>query len=534
MTDSTLPSLSLRRFFANSFTYTFAAVLYLISWFCLWNISHYIVSDFLLAAVFLPSGLKLAVYVLARRRYWLLFTLSEMGLVLTLISVLIEGPLAYLVLLFSLLGHGLAIAFAPLFQSTTLYWQRLLIMCAFSTAYALSCGLALFLLLKPAEIHIYYALEASIASFNGGILLLPFLYLLYDYLKRNVWRPLTPNLIHQEVTLRSSAFIWGGFFFGIGLFSELMLFDEMKSLVFLLFLLPNVFMAYRYGWQGGVLASVINSILLTTARQITGSFETSLELHSFIATQAIIGLGLGIAISRQYRLSKELEQVNLDLKKELTSKQRLARQLVNVEEEVRKSVARELHDEIGQNITAIQIQAMLAKRHSSNPQSESIADLTHDLAMRIHTSTRRLLQKLRPQALDEMGLESAIRQLSHEMRFDELGINFQFNFGIWTEKLDEVTVVTIYRIVQELLNNVCKHAHATEVHLSVLPGNHFSLELRDNGVGLPEDWRGRGQGLRGIEERIQALGGRLTLESGDKGSRITVNLPTNMHAACKN
>lgn len=511
---------------AHGFTYAFALLLYVISWFCLWNISHYLVADMLLAGLFLPSGLKLVLYALSSRRLWPLFTIGEMGLIVLLNPLSSDSTLPYLLLLFSLFGHGFAIAFHPLWQQLDVYWKQLLALCCFVFVYAAACGFALLLIAKPIGFNLSYALEGAVSAFTGGLLLVPFFYLLYDYLARQIWQPLSPVLIHQEVTLRSSALIWCLVFFCIGLFAELTLLEEMKPLALMMFLLPNIFMAYRYGWQGGVLASVMNSILLATARQVTGSFESDLELQSFIATQATVGLGLGIAISRQYLLSQQLQQANQDLQKELKSKKQLARQLVHVEEEVRKSVARELHDEIGQNITAIQIQSMLAKRLANSADAELIADTTNNLAMRIHSSTRQLLKQLRPQTLDEMGLEAAIRHLVTEMRFDERNVCFQLNFGILAEKLDEVTAVTLYRVVQELLNNVCKHAQASDVQLTLVPGNQFSLELRDNGIGLPSDWRNRGQGLTGIEERIQALGGKLSIQSNENGSRITVNLPT--------
>ncbi|BDU41198.1 sensor histidine kinase (plasmid) [Vibrio nigripulchritudo] len=397
--------------------------------------------------------------------------------------------------------------------------------------YATICGTALLLVAKPLELNLHYVLAGTLSPFTGSILLTPFFYLLYDNLTRKIQKPLHPVLEHQEVMPRVSALIWYVIFFSIGLLAEFTLLDEMKPLALLLFLLPNIFMAYRYGWKGGVLASVMNSILLLAARQVTETFGTALELQSFMATQALIGIGLGIAISRQHLLSYKLKEVNRHLQKELASKKRLARQLVRVEEDIRKSVARELHDEIGQNITAIQTQSMLVKRITSSSKVEQIADTTNDLAMRIHTSTRHLLKQLRPHVLDEMSLETAIRQIVSEMGFDERSVIFKLNFGLMVEKLDEVTTVTIYRVLQELLNNVCKHANASEVQLTLIPGSQVNLELRDNGVGLPNNWRQKGQGLRGIEERIQALGGHLSIVSNDKGSRITVNLPTKSNSA---
>ncbi|AJR08977.1 signal transduction histidine-protein kinase/phosphatase UhpB [Photobacterium gaetbulicola] len=515
-----------RLILTHAFTYAFSLIVYTISWFCLWNISRYLVSDLLLAGLFLPTGLKLAIYALSPRRLWPLFTIGEIGLIALMLPVISDDSTLYLLMLFSIFSHGLAIAFQPYWRRLDVYWKQLLALCCFAFAYANLCGIALLMVSKPMGMTIDYALEGAVSALTGGILLMPFFFLLYDYLHRQIWQPLSPTLVHQEITLRSSALVWCLAFFSIGLAAELTFLEEMKSLSLLLFLLPNIFMAYRYGWQGGVLASVMNSILLATARQISGSFDTDLELQSFIATQALIGLGLGIAISRQYLLSQQLKKANENLQAELHNKKQLAKQLVHVEEDIRKSVARELHDEIGQNITAIQIQSMLAKRLANSEQAETIADTTHELAMRIHTSTRQLLKQLRPQALDEMGLEAAIRQLATEMRFKERQVDFKLNFGILADRLDEVTAVTLYRIVQELLNNICKHAQASEVQLSLMPGSQFSLELRDNGVGLPDDWRSRGHGLRGIEERVHALSGQMTIRSNKLGCRITVNLPT--------
>ncbi|MCY9856053.1 signal transduction histidine-protein kinase/phosphatase UhpB [Vibrio mediterranei] len=511
-------------------------MLYSISWFCLWNISRYLTSDLLLAGLLLPSGLKLAVYALTPRQQWPLYIISELILIGALLYLIDQPQYEYLLILFSLFAYWMAIPFNKIWQPLNTYWQKLLALTALTLSYGFVCGLATLLLIKPLGLDLHYVFEATIATITGGVLLAPFLYLLYDYLHKQIWQPLSPTLIHQEVTLRSSALLWCLLFFSVGLIAELTLLDQVQPLALLIFLLPNIFMAYRYGWQGGVLASMMNSILLATARQVTGSFDRDLELQTFTATQALVGLGLGIAISRQYLLAQRLKQANHKLAAELESKQQLARQLVHVEENIRKSVARELHDEIGQNITAIQIQSMLAKRLASDARSDKIADTINQLAMRIHASTRQLLTQLRPHALDELGLENAIRRLAEEMKFSERHIRFHLNFGIFAERLDEITSVTLYRIVQELLNNVCKHSHATEVKLSLVPGDLFSLELRDNGCGLPSNWQHKGQGLRGIEERVSALGGHMSVDSAQvsdlpegittPGTRIIVNLPT--------
>ncbi|MEZ8985232.1 MASE1 domain-containing protein [Vibrio cyclitrophicus] len=535
-----------RPIFADAFSYAFGFLIYSISWFCLWNISRYLSPDILLAGLLLPSGLKLVAFTLARRPLWRVFVASELMVSGGLVYLLAEFRHEYLLPIFAFLPYFLAIPFHRCWKNLTVYWQKILALTSLTVIYGLLCGLTMLLLFKPLAMPVSYIFSTTISALTGGLLLAPFLYLLYDYLQKKIWLPLSPTLIHQEVRLRPSALLWGIAFFSIGLVAELTLLDQMKPLALLIILLPNIFMAYQYGWQGGVLASVINSILLTTARQISGSFESDQELQIFMITQALVGLGLGIAISRQYLLAKQLQKVNKDLESELVNKQHLALQLVQVEEAIRKSVARELHDEIGQNITAIQIQAMLADRTSQDEMSKNIASTINTLALRIHSSTRQLLTQLRPHTLDELGLEDAIRQLSSEMRFADRHIDFKLNFGLSPNKLDDITAVTLYRITQELLNNVSKHANATEVKLSIMPGDTFSLELRDNGQGLPDDWPTKGQGLKGIKERVSALGGEMTIQTRQgsvvvseqserpnerdstsfNGTRITINLPT--------
>lgn len=509
------------RVFVSLFTF----VIYAITWFCLWGISGYLVSDIHVAGLFLPVGLRLAVLLIMPIRHWWVVLLSEVCIAISIINSMVFNPIDFLLILAPFISYALIRPLQSWWKQLETYWQQLLALLGFVVLNGLLQAAAIFLLSKPLALSITIIYSCTVATITGGIILAPFFYLLHDYLNRKVWVPLSPTLIHKEVTLRPSAFLWMMLFFCIGLIAELSFKQQMASLLLIVVLLPNIFMAYRYGWQGGVLAAVMNSILLTLAKKVMGSFTTYEEMQLFLITQAIVGLGLGIAISRQHLLSEKLKRVNTELAYELNSKQNLTRQLVHVEEDIRKSVARELHDEIGQNITAIQIQATLANRIANEDQTKNIANAINDLAFQIHSATRQLLTQLRPHILDELGLESALKQLANEMKFAERHVDFQLNIGFDTELLDEVTSVTLYRIVQELLNNATKHSDANEVHLTLLPGAIFSMEYRDNGIGLPNHWRTKGTGLKGLEERVTALGGNITID-GTKGTRIVVTLPT--------
>lgn len=509
------------------FNLLFSFLLYSITQFSLWNISQYLSQAPLHAYLLFPTGLRLAAYLLVKPNYIWVLLVSDL---------LLAGAIwAYLpteadsVLLLMPIVAWVTVTFArQRWQHISLYWQKLLLIVALVVAHSAATGLTFVLLGKPLRINADTITAVTVASLTGGLVLTPFLYLVADYLRHQTWSPLTPQLIHQDVKLQPKMLVWSLFFFSSGLLAELTLLDQMKPFALLIIMLPTIFLAYRYGWQGGVLASSLNSILLATARQLSGSFESDQELLIFMSSQALIGLGLGIAISRQHQLSMLLQKVNQRLARELAVKQNLARQLVSVEEQIRKSVARELHDEIGQNITAIQIQSMLAQRLAEDEQAKSAATSIQSLAMRVHHSTRQLLKQLRPHILDELGLEHAIRQLIQEMRFTEQGIQVGLNIGVDPQKLDDTTSVTLFRIVQELLNNVSKHAKARNVNISLFPGSDMVLEVKDDGIGLPEDWRIRGQGIKGLTERVSALGGslKLTTSSNPGGTRIIVNLPT--------
>ena len=204
---------------------------------------------------------------------------------------------------------------------------------------------------------------------------------------------------------------------------------------------------------------------------------------------------------------------------------RQTEKLIHTEEDTRKHLARELHDEIGQNITAIQIQSQLVKRAGDTPLAVEAAGQINELARRIHHSTRQLLRQLRPPVLDELSLQEALHHLVNEFAFAERGIDCRFDWQLAAPPQNETLVFTLYRLLQELLNNVSKHADASEVRIVLRQHNgRLLLEVTDNGSGFAPD-NAPGFGIQGMRERVHALGGEFTLESKG-GTRVIVNLPT--------
>lgn len=490
---------------------------YSLIWVGLWIIGFYLSQNSFQATLFLPQALRLTLMILLWRRYWPTVLLAEGLLTYWLAQEqLLTQPILLLSPILSLL---VAMVIQNIWWRYTLYWQRLILLLAGVAANSILNSL-LFGLLSQYSIS-----QLFLTTFTGGILLSPFVYLIYEYLHEQHYHMLL-DYGTTDKQLRTSLIIWCFLFCLVGLSAQIFFAPEIEQLIVLLVFIPNIFMAYRYGWQGGVLSALLGSLIITFARQFQGAFDDLQELQLFLSSQALIGIGLGIAISRQKQLSSNLQRYRQRLEEELHARRDLMRQLVHTEEDVKKDIARELHDEIGQNITAIQIQSMLVKKTAANDLSYNAASQINELALQIHQATRHLLRQLRPPVLDEMSLESALTHLIGEFAFKENNIQCDFHYGLTETPANETVLFTLYRLVQELLNNISKHAKATKIHISLnQQGDSIQLIVDDNGVGIPFSKRTSGFGLRGIEERVRALGGDWTLTT-QSGTKIIVNLPT--------
>ncbi|HEM8180670.1 TPA: MASE1 domain-containing protein [Providencia rettgeri] len=490
---------------------------YSLLWIGLWIIGFYLSQNSFQATLFLPQGLRLALMIILWRRYWPTLLLSEGILNFWLSS---EQLLFQPILLLSpLLSLGVAFVIQNIWWRYTLYWQRLLLLLAGVAANSVLHALLF------SGLSSYSISQLFLTTFTGGILLSPFVYLIYEYLHEQHYQMLL-DYGTPDKQLRTSLIVWCFLFCVVGLSAQVFFAPEIERLIVLLVFIPNVFMAYRYGWQGGVLSALLGSLIITFARQFHGAFADLEELEMFLSTQALIGIGLGIAISRQKQLANNLQRYRQRLEEELKTRRDLMLQLVHTEEDIKKAIARELHDEIGQNITAIQIQSMLVKKTATDDISHQAASQINELAQQIHQSTRQLLRQLRPPVLDEMSLENALTHLIAEFSFPQNNIQCHFHYGLQTTPINETVLFTLYRLVQELLNNISKHAKATQIHISLKQiGDSIQLVVNDNGVGIPFSKRTSGFGLRGIEERVRALGGDWTLTT-QNGTQISVNLPT--------
>lgn len=213
----------------------------------------------------------------------------------------------------------------------------------------------------------------------------------------------------------------------------------------------------------------------------------------------------------------------------LARNRELSQGLIALQESERRALARELHDEIGQCCTALRLETAFMRRAGDRAAVLAAAERADATAQSIDRLVRGLLHRLRPAQLDLLGLVPALQELceSWELR-SGVGCVFHHEGADGECDCDEPTAIAIYRVAQEALTNVMRHAQASAVRvvLARSANGELRLTVRDDGVGLdPARPRG-GLGLLGAEERAAALGGRLALVSAPgAGVRLELSLP---------
>jgi signal transduction histidine kinase len=195
----------------------------------------------------------------------------------------------------------------------------------------------------------------------------------------------------------------------------------------------------------------------------------------------------------------------------------------------RNRLARELHDSVAQTLYGLTLQAEAANRKLAAGQLEAVSDYLNffrDSAQQTLLETRLLIFELRPPILDEVGLTAALRTRLEAVE-SRSSLDYQLDLAE-VERLPSQVETGLYRITQEALNNILKHARASQVNLSLQQnGERIRLEIRDDGVGFDLEARTpHGYGLQGMRERAEQLGGSFNLQSKPQGgTTIIVEAP---------
>ncbi len=205
----------------------------------------------------------------------------------------------------------------------------------------------------------------------------------------------------------------------------------------------------------------------------------------------------------------------------------LSKKLVNVHETESRAIGRELHDQIGQMLTALKLTIEIVSQLPPEPAAKKLAqaqELTDELMSRVS----RLSLELRPPMLDDLGVIPAL--LWHVNHYQEqTGIEVEFKHSkVEGRRFDAQIETTVYRLVQESLTNVARHAHATRTRLEVQAGGgEMEIKIEDNGAGFdPQIAFAKHRGLSAMRERVGLLNGTFQVESQiGKGARMFITLP---------
>ena len=222
---------------------------------------------------------------------------------------------------------------------------------------------------------------------------------------------------------------------------------------------------------------------------------------------------------------------SLAMERQLEENRQLTQLIQTHIEDERRSLARELHDELGQYVTAIKTFAVAIanKAKDKSPDIAANAQTIVGAANQIYEGMHSIIRQLRPGALDNLGLSETLRDAMHYWQTLHANVRFELKLNGQLDDLGESLNINVYRIVQESINNALKHAQAKNIEVSLtLLENELQLLIKDDGVGMNLASVDQSQhfGLLGIRERVQGFHGSFSLLSEpNRGTAIHINIP---------
>ena len=277
---------------------------------------------------------------------------------------------------------------------------------------------------------------------------------------------------------------------------------------------------------------VVSSLLELNERLI--ELTRPLEAYQIDELQTtVVAMIVALAWFSWRRSRQSIEQAHLrlaaqrELADALVENRRLSQRYLQVQEDERRFLARELHDELGQSLNAIKVDAVnIRDAVSDSPEACRSAQAIIDVSSRVYDVVRTLLRQLRPVALDELGFASAVQYSVEEWQRRHKAVNCSLFIEGDLDGLIEDINITAYRFVQECLTNVARHAGARNAKVVLRrdgaggTGSRLSLIVEDDGCGVDSTIPGNGLGLIGLRERVEALGGAFEIRAamGPRGA----------------
>jgi two-component system sensor histidine kinase UhpB len=240
------------------------------------------------------------------------------------------------------------------------------------------------------------------------------------------------------------------------------------------------------------------------------------------------------------RISRAFNHMASALEKARDDNRALTQQTLAIQEEERRYLAQEIHDELGQSLSAIKVMAAALRKRGDGARDNQAVDHIMAICDRLFGVVRAMMRRLRPLILDELGLAASVEDLVDNWRNRNPGIRLEFRCDEGVERRAEAAKIHVYRIVQECLTNVVKHADAGKVVIELGLADPAEcrdawilLKIGDDGRGFDPGQPRRGFGLLGIRERVASLGGRFTLTSAPgAGVSLEILIPGGETSPC--
>ena len=238
--------------------------------------------------------------------------------------------------------------------------------------------------------------------------------------------------------------------------------------------------------------------------------------------------------SRVIKRTEQLQISNTKLLETQSDLRRLSEELMRSIELERTRISREIHDQLGQLLTAIKMELRTIERLSEREPEQTPERLVETVKLVDETirSIRRIASDLRPGILDDFGLEAAVEWQVQQFR-ERTGVSVDLETDLAEDRLSKDMSTAVFRVLQEALTNVARHAEASRIEVSVRTiGDQLLLDVRDNGKGLQSDPNRRSLGLVGMRERARQLGGSVTIaNTPGKGVQVQLRVPLRQEGA---
>ena len=282
-------------------------------------------------------------------------------------------------------------------------------------------------------------------------------------------------------------------------------------------------------WLVGRAVRPFGQIVAALNRLQAGRFDVHLPRLEGTEAAAIAVAFNRMVDQLQSHIETERRAVRAEL--QLSDSRELTHWIDQHIERERHLIARELHDELGQSVTAMRSMALsIAQRmHARDAEAEAAARLIADESSRLYDAMHGIIPRLTPLLLDNFGLGEALDDLAERTRRSQPDVEIELQVELGDATLSSEAALALYRVAQEGISNALRHGRAHRIHLTVTAANAtLTLTLRDDGQGLAPDWSKRTghYGLRWLAERVQALGGELRIEAAEpRGVQLQARLP---------